>query len=37
MIEPGDAVVRAFDSIGWTWGGTWHSLKDLQHFSQNGT
>jgi hypothetical protein len=37
MIEPGGAVVRAFDSIGWTWGGTWHSLKDLQHFSQNGT
>jgi D-alanyl-D-alanine carboxypeptidase len=37
MIEPDGPVVRAFDSIGWTWGGTWHSLKDLQHFSQNGT
>ena len=37
MIEPDGPVVRAFETIGWTWGGTWHSLKDLQHFSQNGT
>jgi hypothetical protein len=37
MIAPGGPVVRAFGTIGWTWGGTWHSLKDLQHFSQNGT
>jgi hypothetical protein len=37
MIEPEGPVVRAFSSIGWTWGGTWHSLKDLQHFSENGT
>ena len=36
MITPDGPVVRAFSSIGWTWGGTWHSLKDLQHFSQNG-
>lgn len=36
MIEPDGVVVRAFASIGWTWGGTWHSLKDLQHFSANG-
>lgn len=36
MILPGGAVVRAFRSIGWTWGGSWHSLKDLQHFSRNG-
>ena len=36
MILPGGPVVRAFASIGWTWGGTWHSLKDLQHFSRNG-
>jgi hypothetical protein len=36
MILPGDVVVRAFASIGWTWGGTWSSLKDYQHFSQNG-
>jgi hypothetical protein len=37
MILPGGPVVRAFANIGWTWGGSWHSLKDLQHFSQNGT
>lgn len=36
MIEPDDVVVRAFASIGWTWGGSWRSLKDLQHFSRNG-
>ena len=36
MITPDGVVVRAFDSIGWTWGGTWCSLKDYQHFSQNG-
>lgn len=36
MILPGDAVVTAFAGIGWTWGGSWNSLKDLQHFSQNG-
>ncbi len=36
MIEPGDEVVRAFASIGWEWGGDWQSLKDYQHFSQNG-
>jgi hypothetical protein len=28
--------VRAFDEIGWSWGGTWSSLKDYQHFSRNG-
>jgi hypothetical protein len=36
MILPGGPVVRAFASIGWGWGGSWHSLKDLQHFSANG-
>jgi hypothetical protein len=36
MITPDGVVVRAFGSIGWTWGGTWSSLKDYQHFSQNG-
>jgi hypothetical protein len=36
MITPDGFVVRAFESIGWTWGGTWRSLKDYQHFSQNG-
>jgi hypothetical protein len=37
MILPGGVVVRAFAAIGWGWGGSWHSLKDLQHFSANGT
>jgi hypothetical protein len=37
MILPGGVVTRAFASIGWGWGGSWHSLKDLQHFSANGT
>ena len=36
MITPDGVVVRAFESIGWTWGGGWSSLKDYQHFSQNG-
>ena len=36
MIHAGDAVVRAFASIGWHWGGYWHSLKDYQHFSATG-
>jgi hypothetical protein len=37
MIRAGDAAVRAFTAIGWTWGGTWSSPKDLMHFSQNGS
>jgi hypothetical protein len=36
MIFPGDVVVRAFADAGWGWGGSWHSLKDWQHFSANG-
>ena len=36
MILPGDVVVRAFAAVGWGWGGSWHSLKDWQHFSANG-
>ena len=27
----------AFAAIGWEWGGDWRTLKDYQHFSQNGT
>jgi hypothetical protein len=29
--------VRAFASIGWSWGGHWASSKDYQHFSATGT
>ena len=36
MIRSGDATVRAFEAVGWHWGGYWHSLKDYQHFSWNG-
>lgn len=33
MILPGDATVRAFASVGWTWGGNWTSPQDLMHFT----
>lgn len=36
MVLPGGVVTRAFASVGWTWGGTYHSLKDLMHFSADG-
>jgi hypothetical protein len=36
MILDRGPVVRAFASIGWSWGGDWHSLKDYQHFSATG-
>ena len=36
MIHGGDAVVRAFRSIGWGWGGYWSGVKDYQHFSAGG-
>ncbi len=36
MILPGDAVVRAFAEIGWTWGGTYTRTKDYHHFSLRG-
>jgi hypothetical protein len=36
MIIAGDAVVDAFAARGWTWGGTWSSPIDYQHFSASG-
>jgi D-alanyl-D-alanine carboxypeptidase len=36
MIRQGDAVTAAFAAIGWTWGGTWRSPRDLMHFSATG-
>jgi hypothetical protein len=36
MIHAGDKTVRAFEAVGWKWGGYWHSLQDYQHFSWNG-
>jgi D-alanyl-D-alanine carboxypeptidase len=36
MAYDGGALVRAFDRIGWGWGGRWTSAKDYQHFSETG-
>jgi hypothetical protein len=35
IVEPGP-VVGAFASVGWEWGGNFSTLKDYQHFSENG-
>lgn len=31
-----NAVIDAFSSIGWGWGGSWVGTKDYMHFSENG-
>lgn len=36
IIHPGDLIVREFARIGWSWGGSWSSLKDYQHFTATG-
>ena len=36
MAAEGHALVRAFDAIGWGWGGRWSAVKDYQHFSASG-
>jgi hypothetical protein len=36
MACPGTALVRAFEAIGWGWGGNWTSVQDYQHFSSSG-
>ena len=36
MAYEGGALVRAFDRIGWGWGGRWSGTKDYQHFSVSG-
>lgn len=33
MAVEGGVVVRAFDAVGWSWGGRWSGVKDYQHFS----
>ncbi len=33
VIQTGDVVTRAFDDLGWEWGGDWLASKDYQHFS----
>lgn len=36
MIDANGPVVKAFEGIGWKWGGNWSGLKDYQHFSSTG-
>jgi hypothetical protein len=36
MACPRNVLVRAFEAIGWGWGGDWMSVKDYQHFSASG-
>jgi hypothetical protein len=36
MAVPGGVLVRAFASVGWSWGGRWSSAPDYQHFSKGG-
>ena len=34
LLRQGDRAVREFTRRGWTWGGTWVSMKDYQHFEK---
>jgi len=36
MALEGGALVRAFDAVGWGWGGRWSGDRDYQHFSADG-
>jgi hypothetical protein len=36
MAVDGGALVQAFASIGWKWGGHWRGSLDYQHFSTTG-
>lgn len=36
MAVEGSVLVRAFEAVGWHWGGRWRSSKDYQHFSTTG-
>jgi hypothetical protein len=36
MAVEGGVVVRAFDAVGWSWGGRWSGARDYQHFSASG-
>ena len=36
MAVLGGALVRAFASVGWLWGGRWTGSPDWQHFSKTG-
>jgi D-alanyl-D-alanine carboxypeptidase-like protein len=36
MAVEGSVLVRAFDAVGWGWGGRWTTSRDYQHFSTTG-
>jgi hypothetical protein len=36
MAVEGGALVRAFEAVGWSWGGRWAGTPDYQHFSATG-
>jgi hypothetical protein len=36
MAVEGGVLVRAFESVGWRWGGRWSGSRDYQHFSTTG-
>lgn len=36
LIKSDGVVTKAFKGRKWGWGGDWNSLKDYQHFSENG-
>ncbi|MFI6505034.1 M15 family metallopeptidase [Nonomuraea typhae] len=36
VVNPADKVVKAFQNLGWEWGGDWSGTKDYQHFSKGG-
>jgi len=36
MAVRGGLLVRAFDAVGWHWGGRWRGTPDYQHFSSTG-
>jgi D-alanyl-D-alanine carboxypeptidase len=36
MAVPGGLLVRAFEAVGWRWGGRWTGSRDYQHFSTTG-
>jgi len=36
MAVEGGVLVKAFESIGWKWGGRWAGSPDYQHFSVSG-
>jgi len=29
-------LVKAFEAVGWRWGGRWTGSRDYQHFSTTG-